>query len=291
MTHAPAEALRDLAHRLLSPEDAARWIGMLAPGLRLVHAGDGAAAGRLGGLPELPADTPWPVWEGHGPLSHIASLDCAALAAAGDAGLALPASGTLLFFLFDDRLDGDDPLVHPDDPESRPGARVVYVPAGTATRPHPAPAGLPPYPEVPLTAQAGLTVPSSDAPSVRAAFGEAADSRDWRHHPVNARPFDNALGALDPDPRGSRHRLGGHAVPVQGAVEWEIAHALVGSGASRQDPRLNDEAAKWVLLAQIDTDDAADMMWGDVGTLYWLIRPADLAAGRFEEALFTWQCC
>ncbi|MDX3534562.1 hypothetical protein PV721_09295 [Streptomyces sp. MB09-01] len=61
MTHAPAEALHDLAHRLLSPDDAARRIGTLAPGLRLAHAGDGAAAGRLGGLPELPVGTPWPV--------------------------------------------------------------------------------------------------------------------------------------------------------------------------------------------------------------------------------------
>ncbi|MFF3723754.1 DUF1963 domain-containing protein [Streptomyces erythrochromogenes] len=49
-------------------------------------------------------------------------------------------------------------------------------------------------------------------------------------------------------------------------------------------------AAEWVLLAQSDTDEAGDMMWGDTGTVYWLIRPADLAAGRFEEAVFTWQC-
>ncbi|MFF3676217.1 DUF1963 domain-containing protein [Streptomyces sp. NPDC002120] len=68
---------------------------MLAPGLRLVHAGDGPRAGRLGGLPELPADTPWPVREGNGPLPHIAALGCAALTAAGGAGLPLPVSGTL----------------------------------------------------------------------------------------------------------------------------------------------------------------------------------------------------
>jgi Domain of unknown function (DUF1963) len=29
---------------------------------------------------------------------------------------------------------------------------------------------------------------------------------------------------------------------------------------------------------------------GDVGTLYWLIRPEDLAARRFEASSFTWQC-
>ncbi|MFE7096551.1 YwqG family protein [Streptomyces erythrochromogenes] len=291
MTHAPAEALHDLARRLLSPDDAARWIALLRPGLRLAHAGDGPVAGRLGGLPDLPLGMPWPAWEGHGPLSHIASLDCAALTAAGDSGLPLPASGTLLFFLFDGRLDDEDCMVYPSDPETRPGSRVLHVPAGTPTRRHPAPAELSPYPEVALTAQAGLSVPTSDAPNVRAAFGATGDSHAWRRHPVNARPFDSALRALDTHPSRSGHRLGGHPVPVQEPVEWEVARGVLGPDAAWQDSRLDDEAAEWVLLAQIDTDRAADMMWGDVGTAYWLIRPADLAAGRFEEAVFTWQCC
>lgn len=145
MTHAPVEALHDLAHRHLPPDDATRWIGLLAPGLRRAHAGDGPVAGRLGGLPELPLGLPWPTWEGHGPLSHIASLDCAALAAAGDCGLALPDSGTLLFFLHDGRPDGGDSLVHASDPGTRPGAQVLHVPAGTPPRPHPAPPELPAY--------------------------------------------------------------------------------------------------------------------------------------------------
>ncbi|MER6444269.1 DUF1963 domain-containing protein [Streptomyces venezuelae] len=291
MTHAPAEALHDLAHRHLQPDDAARWIGLLAPGLRLTRAGDGPVAGQLGGLPRLPLGLPWPTWEGHGPLSHIASLDCGALAAAGDCGLALPDSGTLLFFLYDGRPDDGDPLVHASDPGTRPGAQVLHVPADTPTHPCPAPPELPPYPVVPLTVQAGTTVPAYDAPGVRAAFGEVVDSDRWRHHPVNARPLAVALTALDTAPGDVRHRVGGHPVPVQGSVEWEIAHAVLGPGVPRSDPRVGEEAARWVLLAQFDTDYEAEMMWGDVGTLYWLIRPADLAAGRFDRARFVWQCC
>ncbi|MFJ2594915.1 DUF1963 domain-containing protein [Streptomyces erythrochromogenes] len=99
-------------------------------------------AGRLGGLPDLPLDMPWPEWEGNGPLSPIASLDCGALSAAGDSGLALPASGTLLFFLFDGSL-GDDCMVYPSDPGTRPGPRVT-----ARARRHPAPAELSPYPGV-----------------------------------------------------------------------------------------------------------------------------------------------
>jgi Domain of unknown function (DUF1963) len=32
---------------------------------------------------------------------------------------------------------------------------------------------------------------------------------------------------------------------------------------------------------------ASKMIWDDVGSLYWLIRRGDLAAGRFDLARFT----
>lgn len=46
----------------------------------------------------------------------------------------------------------------------------------------------------------------------------------------------------------------------------------------------------WILLFQLDTDAAADMMWGDVGTVYFTIKKDDLAARRFENAWFSMQC-
>ncbi|MEY2230746.1 hypothetical protein [Streptomyces sp. BF23-19] len=46
-------------------------------------------------------------------MSHIASLDCAALVAAGDCGLAPPHSGARLFFPYDGRLDSGDSPVRP----------------------------------------------------------------------------------------------------------------------------------------------------------------------------------
>ncbi len=59
---------------------------------------------------------------------------------------------------------------------------------------------------------------------------------------------------------GPRHRVGGYADPVQGPVEWEVAAAELGNPDSR-DPRIAAEQARWTLLAQIDTDDRAGMMW------------------------------
>ncbi len=77
---------------------------------------------------------------------------------------------------------------------------------------------------------------------------------------------------------------------MQGDVEYEVAQAALGVSVDWCDHALACEAGRWLLLAQVDSDDNANMMWGDVGMLYWLIRPEDLTARRFDRALFTWQC-
>lgn len=65
------------------------------------------------------------------------------------------------------------------------------------------------------------------------------------------------LDELVPEPR---HRLLGHPDLVQ------------------NDPR--DDA--FVLLLQVDSDDAARMTWGDAGRLYYLIQSGDLQATNFQ---------
>ncbi len=46
----------------------------------------------------------------------------------------------------------------------------------------------------------------------------------------------------------------------------------------------------WIMLAQIDSDDDAGWMWGDVGVLYFAIRRQDLAALEFDRAWLVLQC-
>ncbi|MFI6286123.1 DUF1963 domain-containing protein [Streptomyces sp. NPDC051018] len=70
----------------------------------------------------------------------------------------------------------------------------------------------------------------------------------------------------------------------------EIAEAVLGGEVSWPDPRLPAEAGNWVLLAPFDSEEAADMTWGDAGALYWPIRPEDPAERRFERAISTWRC-
>ncbi|MFF7285901.1 DUF1963 domain-containing protein [Streptomyces griseorubiginosus] len=82
----------------------------------------------------------------------------------------------------------------------------------------------------------------------------------------------------------SGHQIGGHAVPVPGPVEYEIANATHGGAHAWGDEPLDREAERWVLLAQFAGDADAKATWGDEVVLYWLIRPEDLAAHRFDQA-------
>ncbi|MFF7047734.1 DUF1963 domain-containing protein [Streptomyces griseorubiginosus] len=80
-------------------------------------------------------------------------------------------------------------------------------------------------------------------------------------------------------------------MPVQGPVEYEIANATYGGTHAWGDEPLDQEAERWVLLAQFACDDAKARGVGEGGEIvhYWLIRPEDLAAHRFDQARLTVQ--
>ncbi|WP_242442192.1 DUF1963 domain-containing protein [Streptomyces sp. CB02460] len=152
MTRSSLEALRSLALQHLSPEVAEKWLGLLRPGAHLeVGRVSDHAIGHLGGLPVLPATAEWPVWDGYGPLSFVASIDARLPTAALDVDL--PAAGALLFFYFDGQLDDGEALVLAEERDSWAGARVLYVAADEKVAERGAPAGLKPYPVVPLAAR------------------------------------------------------------------------------------------------------------------------------------------
>ncbi|MFI1286791.1 YwqG family protein [Streptomyces sp. NPDC020858] len=287
MTHGSSEALSVLAHQHLPSDVAERWVGLLRPAVRLeTAAASDIAVGQIGGLPRLPADVEWPSWEGHGPLSFIASVDCAMLPA-GAVDITIPAEGTLSFFYFDGQLDDGEALVLAEDRESWAGARVLYTTADETCGERDAPAGLTPYPRVPLAAHTSMTAAEPWHPQIRDTFAPAAPLGNRYDHPVCKQDFLDAMGEFD-DEVG--HQIGGHAHSIQNPVEIEVAEAVTDGDVSWGDPALDKEIGNWVLLAQFDSDDAADMMWGDAGVLYWLIRPQDLAERRFDRAMFTWQC-
>jgi Domain of unknown function (DUF1963) len=281
------ELVTDIARRHLPPDSAARWLQLLRPAAALRHAAPGdRVAGVLGGNPRLPDSAEWPSWDGHGPLSFVAAVDCAAVAAV-PLDITLPPSGTLLFFYFDGQYDDYETTVGYWDPRTSAGARTLYVdPCGQA-QPRACPDGIKPYERVDLAVEPVVTFPGFEHPDLQAAFkAPGEDLRAFLGHPVNDAAF---AGALAERMAGPRHQVGGYADPVQGPVEWEVAMAALGS-RDPHDRRVAAEQGRWTLLAQIDTDDRADMMWGDCGTLYWLSRHEDLAGRQLTSTSFTWQC-
>lgn len=83
-----------------------------------------------------------------------------------------------------------------------------------------------------------------------------------------------------------RHQLLGFPDPVQypGMNEECAEMAKKAFGLTSVNP--ND----WKLLLQIDTDDDLDLIWGDMGKVYFWIDQNDLKSHRFDRAWAILQC-
>ncbi|XVQ85452.1 DUF1963 domain-containing protein [Microbispora siamensis] len=159
----------EFAGEELPAESAERLIGLLRPAIRLSAAEDGEiVVGRLGGLPKLPDDMAWPsLADGCRPMSFLAELDCGELARY-EVDIALPGTGTLLFFATTDARR----------------SQVIYVPHGIAVAERPAPDDhATVYAELPLAAVTEPSWPERDHPALVDVFGslEEAEERVWHH--------------------------------------------------------------------------------------------------------------
>jgi uncharacterized protein YwqG len=93
------------------------------------------------------------------------------------------------------------------------------------------------------------------------------------------------------------HQLLGTATAIQNADmerEAQLASNGLYLGHGKVDPKREAALAAgikdWTLLLQLDSDDAADMMWGDAGRLYFWIRKQDLRARDFSRVWMILQC-
>lgn len=282
--------LERLAKAHLEPEVAARWLRLTRPAIRLTAAQDGDhVVARLGGRPWVPEAFEWPTWDGHGPLSFVAEVDLAAIAAtSSDPGLLLPAEGRLLAFYFDGSFDDFEGIVGPWDKESLAGARLVHVlESREVCQERAAPDGVLEFGRQALTSRTVMTWPDREHPVLDREFGTPRqDHQEWTDRPVDAEPFTDALWALhEGEPL---HQIGGWASPEQGPVELEVAE--LDAPLAQDDEAHVEEALRWHLLLQVDSDDASDMIWGDVGRLYWLTRAAESPSASLSRVSFTWQC-
>jgi uncharacterized protein YwqG len=280
--------LAEAGRQYLDAQDAATWTGLLRPGFHLrAYVPGEEVVGYLGGNPFLPEDAEWPVWEGHGPLTFVAAIDCGSLPVK-DLDLPLPESGALLFFYFDGQADEGEATVGYWEPETTiGGSRVLYVPADAEMAERQAPEPITAYPRLLLGGDVIATEPDPEHTAFVAAFGDPYDPEST-HGALVGDAFSNALDEIG-SALAPHHQIGGYARPTQGRVESEAAYAVHGGNSPEDDEARADLAAGLVLLAQLATDDRAGMSWGDAGTLYWLIHPDDLRTQHFDAAMFTWQ--
>lgn len=256
-----------------------RFKALYRPALHLRPA-KAPAFSRLGGLPALPPEMPWPEWNGK-PLAFLAQLDLGELHAALPSFL--PASGQLYFFY--DQEQGAWGF----DPKDVGAWRVLHLPSPrAAAAPRRAPTGLDPsFVYKPLTVAAHRIdlLPSLERLSL--------DQHNWKED-------DDAYFALrDEAFQGfTHHQTLGFPTPVQDD-EMELQCQLASSGVyvgtpegyeDSRVPSLKPGAADWRLLLQLDSDDDVGWMWGDVGTLYFWVRESDARRGDFSKVWMVFQC-
>lgn len=251
-------------------QTAVQWVG----------AGQALVRSKLGGLPDLPSGFKWPHWKNK-PLAFLAQIDLAEVPHA-EGLLELPASGMLYFFYDQNRSTWGF------DPKDVGSWRVMHEPkSATLTRAKP---------------PAGLRADSVfDEKRLRPRIIKSYPSLERLGQFLGAVP-DAAYDALDARlakiyGAQAQHQIGGYPVAVQND-DMEIEAQMTSNGinlpeADERDPRIDKlmpGAANWRLLLQLDTDDEAGMMWGDMGKLYFWIEQEALAKGDFSRVWMVLQC-
>jgi uncharacterized protein YwqG len=243
---------------------------------------------KLGGRPLLPANFVWPRSKKRA-LDYLLQVDLAELARFAPSGV-LPSSGLLTFF-YD--LE-NQPWGY--DPAELDGFRVEFV-EGNSLLPHELPSMVNALREHNLLFHQAMTLPQFGSRVYDELNRESGMSND------DADRYFDFLVAYESRyyPAGGvchAHRLLGHSANIQGDMQLEaqlVTNGLYcGDPSGYHDPRakeLESGADDWILLLQLDSDDDADLMWGDAGMLYYWIRSTDLAALRFDRTWMTLQCC
>lgn len=296
----PAQWRAFLLDRGLDSALAENWASFARPNIRLMPSStfdcDSTPAGtsKLGGEPDLPANSDWPSrpayqydrqrlrdLETRGwaewPLDFIAQIN---LRDVGEAGtdLPLPESGLLLFFY--------DSVVQPwgFDPKDKPGWQVRYVAEGEEVRrrshPH---LGLRRVQPLELLRSEGL--PGWEWIKMN---GAGTVSWEWLRELTDEDCQSISYGG---------HAFGGWPSPQQAPMEHECEMVSNGVYAGRtvelpEDDlrRMNDNARNWRMLLQVGSDDDLDWMWGDCGNLYFMCRDSDISVRRFDRGWTILQC-
>jgi len=262
------DAVRAFGHQVGLADHADALADLRRTGITVESALDRSlnVVSRLGGVPDMPPDAPWPHRDGW-PMTFLAQVDLSEAHRFDDDSL-LPPVGLLQFFA---DLASDMAW---DESAAMSAVRVAVQPDVNIVPASP-PAGVDVLPARVVTMSVdSLSLPPLDSPFYSQLLGRAAEVA-----PSQGRPLLDFLNEFHPpldDDDRPRHRLLGYADPIQDDP-W--AHC------ARADGRL--PAKEWQLLAQFDSE--PDAMFGDDGMIYIFIPPDALHCGDFTRARGVWQ--
>ena len=237
-------------------------------------------ASKFGGQPDLPEDVSWPSWNDQ-PLAFLCQINLAS-ASKLDTDKLLPATGLLSFFYVADQSTWGF------DPQDRGSWSVQYF-ADAELKRTPWPEDLDEeayYTTCKLEYKRRATIPGWETKMV----DDLKLSEDEQE-----KFFDFTEAFTDED--DPFHHLLGHPQEIQGAMQLECQLAsnglYCGDATGYNDPlaeALKSGQSDWRLLMQIDSDENADWMWGDVGRLYFWMTSDDLNARNFSNCWMILQC-
>jgi uncharacterized protein YwqG len=263
--------------------------GAIAPSIVLSPADrDESARTRFGGAPLLAPGVEWPRSD-RGPLSFLGQLDFRELRGFGGDGLVLPSDGVLTFF-YDVE---EQPWGY--EPSHASGWALRYAPDSASAIDVENPGGAIPFDEEPLVPSAAPSLPWPGDLALRSfGGGEHPEQASWARA---YRELVETFAAANAPPLAigpSRQQVCGHAqwLDGDGRLTAELASSGVSADRGRYRPsdlrRAENGASEWQLLWQLEPHDDR-FTWVDLGTLYVLIRRADLAARRFDRAWVVFQ--
>ena len=249
---------------------------------------------KFGGKPAVPADFIWPRFEAadydgevvNRPLSFLCQINLEEMQAYDKEKL-LPKKGMLLFFY------EMETMCWGYDPADNGCARVYYFPDVNGLAEMDLPEDLREdfrVEEFCLAFSAGDSYPSFEE-----LYCHTDLDCDWEE-------YDETLTKLGCDMEIERHKLLGYADPVQGEMLTECERIsrdmYCGNPESYQNTSEDEEASimkaasDWILLFQMSSfeEDGYEIMFCDMGNIYFYIRKQDLKAHNFDRIHFSLQC-
>ena len=240
---------------------------------------------KIGGLPHLPRDFDWPEHD-EKPLAFLAQLNLEEVTKYDEQQL-LPSRGFLSFFH-----EGGE-SVWGFDPKDKGGFCVIY---------HTGSADDLVATELPVELEDYLRFSPC-----KLTFSQKKSYPSWEDYFASDFPFIHRNkdsyckevqdAFFDMSDEGVVNKLFGYPNLVQGDIFLEsqlVTNGLYcGNATGYDDPRrkeLEQNTSEWMLLFQIDSDNNANMMWGDVGRIFFVIKKSDLTNLNFDAIWSVFQC-